>query len=597
MSFWETLGLAPASGPKNIMSYIILPGNDDLKAQALKFLEYLGATYESCKLGTHSQGESKGGIIPLRATQENNSCEVMIRFYRQVCAKFGKLLADTPTAKGNPAKSSSGRDEISQVDCFVIYLVNPFKETTAIRELCSAFWLMYQAYSQTPLSPSAQRHKPDIVLQILPVSYIVSPGSPVVLEPGFMQRLAREVYDRCPPALPNDDNSKLKIFCGPSIQLEEPIPKSITFKLASEPPSDLLHEPSHIHVGYARSGSWVTAAWTDNTGRYQATASYCIIGHRTFWEVAREIWQSTLEIMQARKVTWRVVIARAGIPEREETEAWASLATSQSAFQIITFLILIDPFPPMALYPKLPTLPTATPGPKTPVETPHSPRSGISPDSNSVATPAATPSEVLQDTLASDPDAHLVDTTNEACAVILGHRVNYSISTTDYRPSMSSGLIVKTSQTITTPVTNEETDDGKQGNLTCIAVHLIWIGTSNRANAQLATASTAAQSITTSTPAAGSQSNTANDTAPSSSPPMTQQQQQQSQQQQLLGGTGNMLPKTATDSLLRDMLGTYRNLGCLAKVKGLRGTKGGLLPWHVVVAIRGAEGMNEIMGV
>ncbi len=453
MSFWETLGLAPASGPKHIMSYAILPGNDDLKAQAIKFLEYLGATYESCKLGTHSQGESKGGIFPLRATQENYSSEVMIRFYRQVCAKFGKLLAETPTAKGNPTKASSGRDETPPVDCFVIYLVNPFQDTTAIRELCSAFWLMYQAYSQTPISSSAQRHRPDIVLQILPVNYIISPGSPIVPEPGLMQRLAREVYDRCPPALPNDDNSKLKIYSGASIQLEESIPKSITFKLASEPPSDLLHEPSHIHVGYARAGNWVTAAWTDSTGRYQATASYCIIGHRTFWEVAREIWQSTLEIMQARKVTWRVAIARAGIPEREETEAWSSLATSQSTFQIITFLILIDPSPPMALYPKLPTLPAATPAPKTPVDTTHSPHSGISPDSNAVATPAATPSEVLQDTLTSDPDAHLVDTTNEACAVILGHRVNYSTSTTDYRPSMSSALIIKTSQPVTTPIT------------------------------------------------------------------------------------------------------------------------------------------------
>jgi mediator of RNA polymerase II transcription subunit 13 len=592
--FWETLGLAPASGPKNVMFYAILPGNDDLKAQAIKFLEQLGATYENCKLGTHSQGESKGGVIPLRPTQDNYSFEVMIRFYRHVCAKFGKLLADTPMAQGNSAKASSGRDETSQVDCFVIYLVNPFQDTTAIRELCAAFWLMYQAYSQPPISPSAQRHRPDIVLQILPVDYIISPGSPIVPEPGLMQRLAREVYDRCPPALPNDDNSKLKIYCGASIQLEEPIPKSITFKLASEPPSDLLHEPSHLHVGYARSGNWVTVAWTDSTGRYQAMSSYCTIGHRTFWEVAREIWQSTLEIMQARKVTWRVAIARAGIPEREETEAWASLATSQSTFQIITFLILIDPSPPMALYPKLPTLPTSTSGPKTPVDTSHSPRSGISPDSNTVATPAATPSEVLQDTLTNDPDAHLVDTTNEACAVILGHRVNYSTSTTDYRPSMSSGLIIKTSQTVTAPVANEETDDGKQGNLSYAAVHLIWIGTSNRTNPQLATTSTVAQPITTNT--SGAQSNTASDTTPSSSPP-TQQQQQQSHQQPQLGGTGNMFPKNATDGLLRDMLGTYRNLACLATVRGLKGTKDGLLPWHIIVAMRGAEGLNEVMGV
>lgn len=594
MSFWETLGLAPASGPKNVMSYIILPGNKDLETQAMKFLDYLGAVYESCKLGTHSQGEWKEGVTSRRPTEEIYTLEVMIRIYRQACFTLGKHLAETPTVKGIPSKASPGRDESPLVDCFVIYLVNPFKETAAVRELCSAFWLMYQTYSQSPRLPSAQRRKPDIVLQILPVSYIVSPGSPVVPEPGLMQRLAREVYDRCPPALPNDDNSKLKIYCAASIQLEETIPKSIPFKLASEPPSDLLHEPSYIHVGYARSGNWVTTAWTDNTGRYQATASYYITSNRTFWEVAREIWQSTLEIIQARKVTWRVVIARAGIPERGETEAWASLTTPPSNFQVITFLILVDPTPPVALYPKLLTLPTTNPGPKTPIETPHSPRAGISPDSNAVATPAATPSEALQDTLTNDSDAHIVDATNEACAVILGHRINYSTSTTDYRLSISSGLIIGHSQIITTPVTHEEVDDRKQTSLTYVAIHLIWIGAPNRTSSQFPTTSTATQPITTSNPGSGAQSNTGNDTVPSSSSTATTQQQQQQPQ---LGGAGNMLPKAAIDGFLRDMLGMYRNLGCLAKVRGLRGTKGGLLPWHVVVAMRGAGGLSEVMEV
>ena len=34
--------------------------------------------------------------------------------------------------------------------------------------------------------------------------------------------------------------------------------------------------------------------------------------------------------------------------------------------------------------------------------------------------------------------------------------------------------------------------------------------------------------------------------------------------------------------------------GLLAKLRGLRGTRGGTLPWHVVAAKRGVEGLSKV---
>lgn len=608
MAFWETLGLAPTNGPKNVMSYSFLPGNQGLKPQLMAFMDYLGATYEGCKLGSNFRGECKDGIIYVNPQKESYALDDMVAHYRTTFTKFGKLLAETNAAKGIRAKEGH---ESTPVDTFVIYVFNPFDDPNGVKELCVAFWLMYQAYSSAPVSTSAEGPRPDIVLQILPISCIGS-SSLVIPETRTMQKLAREVYDRCPPAVPNEDKSRLRIYSGPSLQLEEAIPKGISFKLIAEPPSDLFHEPSHIHVGYARSASWVTAAWTDNTGRYQATASYCLIGTRTFFEVAREIWQTTIEIMQARKVAWRISIARAGIPEREELDAWAAQASAPSAFQIITFLVLVDPNPPIPLFPKNLPISTAQTGPtKTPVGTPQS---GISPDTNQVGTPAATPSEIIQETLTNDPDAHLIDITDETYGVILGHRVNVSPSITECRPSISSGFLIRPNVAATaSPHTDEYTEDNAKSTMEYVAVHLLWIWTSQRNTNTPNPSPTSSQSAASSQPSASTiplaqaipqiQSSLSNPASLSSlsdnniPPPSPATAVGQAAAQQ--GGSPNVLPKSATETLLRETMVTYRNLAALARCRGVRPARAGgeCSPWHLRVAMRGVEGLEGVMGL
>jgi mediator of RNA polymerase II transcription subunit 13 len=143
----------------------------------------------------------------------------------------------------------------------------------------------------------------------------------VIKQPAELQILSREVYNRCPPASV-EGTAALPINTGWSCQLAEALPRKISFELKSQPPSNIMYENSQLHVGYAISSSrnWISAAYTDNAGRYQCHASYCMAGGRSFTDAANEIWQTCLEIMQVRGVNWRLCIAKAGEMDMHELE-------------------------------------------------------------------------------------------------------------------------------------------------------------------------------------------------------------------------------------------------------------------------------------
>ena len=570
------------------MAYCMYPSNDDLQVQVASFLQNLGAAYEGCRLGSHTRGSKlcshENGLIPLELTQQY-SYEHALQMLRKLCFTMGNQLAKLDLRKRpNPSKS----DEMPSIDNFVIYIINPFNEPTALKDICHAFWALYHTYITAPRSPALSKRKLDLVLQVIPIKYVASPGAPVVLEPTVLHNLAREVYNRCPPAGPMDEPSRLRIPSAASIQLEETIPKTIQFKLTSDAPSDMLFENSHMHVGYTVSANreWITAAWTDNSGKYQTTASYCLGRGRNFFEVAREVWQTTIGIISTRKVQWRICIARAGLLEREELDAWMSLATMGSAGPIITTITSVETEPPLLIFRK--PSPSSAPAASmsasgnltsTPVSTPQP---GTSPDPNA-ATPA-TPSaaEAAAESIANDPDAHLVDITDETWAIILGHRVNVSGDMREYRPSLSSGLMIKTA---VDAAPHSPSADGEQFRPTApqyAAVHLLWVGGSGRGTNN-------ANSNNTGQPPSP--------VAPSSSgsTPSSSQENGQSLPQQAPPQWTGMLPKATTDNLLREYMQMYRNLGLLARVRGMRGTKYGLLPWHLAAAVRGAHGLECVI--
>ncbi|KAF2494486.1 hypothetical protein BU16DRAFT_618564 [Lophium mytilinum] len=557
LSFWEPLGLAPTSGPKNIITYCVYPHSESLTARVETFLNNLGIVYEGCKLGTHVRSDAiedfQGGLVPTRVTGPATK-RTVLQALRETCRRLGEELSQSYL-------DMREKDDSSKIDAFVIYMVDPFAEPAALWELCSAFWALFGSYGQ---GAQANTPRPDLVLQIVPMKYIASFDAPVVLEPTTLMSLAREVYDRCPPSAVNSDKTPLSIFSAPSIQLEEALPRNIQFKLASDPPADLLRENSYMHLGYAISldGAWITAAWTDSCGKSQAVVSYSSRG-RPFNEIAREIWQTTIEILHSRRVTWRICIAKAGVMEREEIEAWILLASSPTQLNLFITLLTVDANPPLSLTPTLPTVPTAAPSRDPNASTPVStPQPGVSPDQHGL-TPAATPSDAIDPS--ADPDARLVDVTDETWGLILSHRLHNSHSTIDYRPALISGLIVKRGSGSTTP----SSSPSSRGPLV-INVNILWVGAVGGTRA--------ATSPFPATPGASDGVSPGAGTERSSSS---------------MSWTSTAQSRSTAENLLKEVLGQFRGLGLLARLRGVRGCRHGVVPWHVAVARRGAEGVGR----
>lgn len=466
--------------------------------------------------------------------------------------------------------------EGTKIDAFVIYMIDPFENPSAIWELCSAFWAVFQAYGQSPQGRPDQPQKPDLVLQIIPIKYVASFQVPVILDASVYTNFAREVYDRCPPSAPCEDKTPLSIYTAPSFQLEEPLPRSVPFKLTAEPPQDILHENSYMHIGYAISldGAWVTAAWTDICGKSQAIVSYHL-GTRMLGEIAKEIWQTTLEIIQARRVTWRVCIAKAGVMEKEEMEAWIYLVSCPAQVNLFITLLAVDTKPHLRFTPTFPTNPTNAPttGP-TSANTPGStPQAGVSPEHG--LTPAATPSADTTSDPTTDPDARLVDTTDETWGIILAHRLHNSHSINEFRPALISGLLVKrglSSASIACP----HAPDPERGPV-IVAVNILWMGAVNPTRA--ATSPFPPSAV-------GSEGISPGGLGVSPSPGP------QERSLSSLTWTPTLQTRAAAENLLKEVLGQFRNLGLLARLRGMRGTRHGTVPWHVAAAARGVKGLT-----
>ena len=286
---------------------------------------------------------------------------------------------------------------------------------------------------QRCLADAKPRPAHELVLQLVPIDFLASPSSLVIPVPADLHKLCIETYDRCTlfgSALPS-----------PSILLEQLPPKTIAFKPAPEPSDSLVHEESVLHVAYATSldDRWITAAWTDNRGLHQMTASYCL-GRKnkpmttSVVDIARVIWDTTHELLSTWNVYWCVMIAKCGPMSQQEIDCWTSLGKDE-AFKLV--LLTVDTSPSLHLIPPAVKLPLATINfYTTPTSTPQNPI--LSPE-QTTPLPDSTPPAGTD----PEPDALLLDTTDTTHGAVLAHRLNTAPSQWDPRPALASGYLVK----------------------------------------------------------------------------------------------------------------------------------------------------------
>lgn len=99
LKFWETFGFGPCSGPKNIIGFCIFPAGDAMVDAVDDFMERVGATYDSCRLGSYVRGNIEditGGMmgvqLPLRQTGELELGLIM-QSIRDTCMRLGMVSA------------------------------------------------------------------------------------------------------------------------------------------------------------------------------------------------------------------------------------------------------------------------------------------------------------------------------------------------------------------------------------------------------------------------------------------------------------------------------------------------------------------------
>ena len=446
-------------------------------------------------------------------------------------------------------------------------MVNPFAHPGALVDLCAAFSALFQTYVRTPAIQQSKNVN-EIVLQLVPIDFIAGRNAIVVPTQAQFTRLAREVYERCALTEGETTDSFPSNRSASAVLVTQPIPTSIDFKLGSDASTALLHENSCIHVAYSRGidDRWVSAAWTDNRGDVQHCASYCMSlipagPGRSFADIAKEIWDTTVDMIQFQRVHWRVLMVKAGVIASDEIDgmhhpsilppfcrtwgpvtcknttsrtllipgvwaAWMSVAAQPTQPPTAMSLIAADTSGSLSLHPTSAaanifdpqagsqatphTTPVSTPQPNTqsPEQTSNAPTPG------SGAANAATPGEALAE---PDAEARLVDLTDETWMATLAHHLHNSHSVVDYRPALASGYLIK-------------------------------------------------------------RTGTHDDDAPA-----------------VLGVRLVHAQQRTYEPVLKEILSMYRDLGNLARLKGVTDRMRGVLPWHLAAALKAQEALSHLM--
>ncbi|QSZ36148.1 hypothetical protein DSL72_007273 [Monilinia vaccinii-corymbosi] len=527
INFWDNLGLAPFTGNKDVNAICIHPDIVGITENANIFLDQMRGAYESFRFGGHDRilfsGSPSSSLIhyPFHGNNQgsmNTNNSAYPSPLKEIMARLSKNLSSMTTEEKN----------------IVVYFIYPVDNSSLLVQICDAFRLLFNFYRKA-LSEKKLKAVNELVLQLVPLDFLAAPNSLVVPSPAEYSRLAMEVYDRCVDFASSSTTA--------AILLEKPLPRTVDFKLLANPSPALLQENSCLHIAYTQSidERWISAAWSDNQGTKQMTASYCL-GRKNepftlpFGNIANEIWETTLNLISSKKVHWRVIIAKTSVMAQSEIDFWTDLASTESNAQISLTLVTVHTDPSLRVLPPQikippPSMATISHPATTPVSTPQASQSSLfSPDNPSTpsrdSTNAPTPPAPSTATPAVPPEpdqnSRLIDLTDRTWGAILSHRLNNSNSLLELNPALISGYLIKSGGT------------GIHDPPIVIEVNIIHAEVS-----------------------------------------------------------GN--PRTFHDSLLREILGYYRGLATLARARGVVHPVNDGRPWHVAAAEKAIKALYMLV--
>lgn len=206
----------------------------------------------------------------------------------------------------------------------VIYIINPFKDQQYLSGLGEALLRLSNSYRSALEKRRLERHN-DLVTQIVPLDLVWSPEFIVVPSPADYRKLAFEVYDSCGRAS--------DFMRAPAIRLAKALPKVIDFKLVPESSASFMQSDYCVHVSYTwdATNEWLAASWTDNLGILSWVACY-YLGKKqeTLWksiyEYVKEILETSFEMLHPPSAPWRLFICKdSPLPKMENDGTYSSL--------------------------------------------------------------------------------------------------------------------------------------------------------------------------------------------------------------------------------------------------------------------------------
>ncbi|KAK6437777.1 mediator of RNA polymerase II transcription subunit 13 [Oleoguttula sp. CCFEE 5521] len=566
MPFWDALGLGPVSRAKNVGYYCVAPNSDHLGDSIEAFMQNLSQVYEGCNLGQHRAVGATDESVPAARWQwllsvdcvanaaarntrsKTASLEATWPQYREAMGDLGGVLADS--AHDEPATTK------------VIYLIDAFSSENmdARPALCAAFYSAYQLYvaalAQNAVEDGARKPASDVVLQILPMNLIYRPHELVIPTSAHMASLAREVYDRLPPAASQKAASADAInfvTTSPCVHLAPTIPKRVNFQLLAEPPHDLLHEGSVLHLAYGFTADkhWLAVHWTDAAGMFADSVVLSMRG-RSVAATFEQVWSRTLSALDRKQIPWKVCITRA-MPRFHvpawEAQCWHDVVGETKRKQVTSVTLLaidLDPAvqftPPETIDGESSDAVASAGAFLTPVSTPQAGGTmtgasvmTVSPTADSItAPPTPAPSESTAAAPEKDAEGHLVDLEAETWSLLLDRCKIPRRSAPD---NITTASILACGQLIK----RGDPTSAAQSHFPAIGADLLWTIQIRAAGAGIV--------------------------------------------------EGNA---KHAEGMLREVLGTWRGLGCLAKLRGLQLAESlnGLVPIHVVGAVQAARALE-----
>ena len=301
LAFWEELSLGPSHETKDIDVFCVCPRNEFIEAGAIDFLNMIKGAYQSCNLGSHDLGPSLADYSKRVVTVPMVASEPEILL---------QDIATTCEGLGSKLLELGLHNGTT-----VVYIVNPFKDQQYLPALCEVLLRLPNSYRAAREKRRLETQN-DFVMQLVPLDLVWSSEGLVVPSPSDYRRLAFEVYNNCSSS-DKGHNRESYFMSAPAIRLAKAVPKTIDFKLGSESSAPWMQSDNCVHVSYTwdATNEWLVAVWTDNLGVLSWSASYCLGTNedtpwKPFSETVKEILETTFEMLHPPHAPWRLIICK-----------------------------------------------------------------------------------------------------------------------------------------------------------------------------------------------------------------------------------------------------------------------------------------------